>query len=383
MVNILPASRIVRVSVNRQTGVQQIKGFGTLLIVTGDAAKAGASASAPSATNKTKAYTQIDDVLSDYAATSEPYLAAAAAFGRNPSPSTVKIGFRDIANPIADEIQAIRSADPDWYWLGFTKEVRDNVADATAIATYVETIKAICLLDTNDVATETGTDTACVAAVLKAAGYDRTGVCYMPTATEGYLSIAAMAYGATRNFDSPDSAYTAKFKSFPGLTPINKEAATVSAITGWAGPDSGFVETAGHYANTYVNVGGQDIFVEGNTAKPEFIDTIHFADWLEQRMTEAVYGLLKFKARVAYDARGVEEVASKMQGVMERAVASGAIAADIDEDGNSLDAYTITRPNVLTVSDAQRSQRISPTFKFCARYAGAFHSVLINGDLEV
>lgn len=72
-----------------------------------------------------------------------------------------------------------------------------------------------------------------------------------------------------------------------------------------------------------------------------------------------------------------------MQGVMERAVASGAIASDIASDGSVLPSYEITRPNVLDVSAAQRSQRISPTFNFCARYAGAFHSVLIDGVLEV
>lgn len=48
-------------------------------------------------------------------------------FAQNPRPRQIKIGYRNPANSITSELNAIYAADPDFYWIGFTAEIRDTI----------------------------------------------------------------------------------------------------------------------------------------------------------------------------------------------------------------------------------------------------------------
>jgi len=71
------------------------------------------------------------EVSADFPSGSEAYKAAAAEFGQPVRPRQIKIAYRNPANNIIDELNTIYDADPDWYWLSFTHDVRDN-AEARA-----------------------------------------------------------------------------------------------------------------------------------------------------------------------------------------------------------------------------------------------------------
>src|SRR5437868_7856076 len=105
------------------------------------------------ASHRTKVYGSLIEVGEDFASGSEAYLAAAAEFGQPVRPRQIKIGYRNPANPITDELNAIYNADPDWYWLGFTHDVRDN-ADARAASDWAETKSVLAGFDSNDTDTE-------------------------------------------------------------------------------------------------------------------------------------------------------------------------------------------------------------------------------------
>ena len=463
----LPYSRVLDVTVTRLDRFPTVTGFGVHLLLI-SATKAGVL----DATHRTKLYSSIEEVATDWLAGTEPYLAAQRFFGRNPRPIQIKMGWRDSAALlIANELNAIYAADPDWYWLSHTRELVDTPAQRD-IADWAEARNVICGLDTADVDTETaatvvdsfstatisiaspgvvtwtahglladqpvrftttgvlptgiavgttyfvlaagltantfqigataggsaiattgtqsGVHTATalqyggsIAEYAESKNYDRTAVFYHPDPTS-YLAAAAWSYTCGRNFDRADyalakrgridsgQAYTLKFKSMPGVATINRNSAVTQAITGFV-PAQGIDPAQGHRANTYVNIGGVDMLVEGNVASGAFVDEIHATDWIRARMQESVLGVLTTNPRIPYTNPGMGVIISAgVQPTMRRAVAAGIIAGDFTENDYTPE-YAISADRVETIPVAQRRNRIAPDIKVDFRYAGAIH----------
>jgi hypothetical protein len=150
----LPYSRVVDVSLTRQDRFATATGFSVALIVQPEEI-----AGVLDASNRTKVYGSITEVGADFDSADAAYVAAAAMFAQNPRPRQIKIGFRDIANPITAELNAIYAADPDFYWVGFTAEIRDTLNQQLA-ADWAESHSVLMGLDSNDVSTETPTAVA-------------------------------------------------------------------------------------------------------------------------------------------------------------------------------------------------------------------------------
>lgn len=363
---VLPISRAVEVTVTRQDNFPTIQGFGTPLIVTDETTGPINSAT------RTKVYSTMDEVSADWDATDEAYKAAATMFSQNPRPLQIKIGFRgtDTGADIADELDAIVAFDNNWYQLVFTNSIRGVDEDEDAAIVWTESKNKILFLGTVDPLTKQLNDTTSVAARNKLE-YDRTAVFYNAVAGE-YLEAAVAAYTATRNFDRPASAYTAKFKRQRAVSTLNEPSGVVQNITGFV-PALGLDATAGHLANVFVNIGGSPVLVEGNVLSKAFIDEIHASDWLIARTQEELLGILNTNDRVPMTDPGVQILASGVEAVMNRAVTAGLIAEDFDDEGNLVPAYEITPTRVRSISAAQRRNRIAPPISGVFRYAGACH----------
>lgn len=379
----LPYSRVVDVSVSRQDRFPTVEGFQTLLIV-GVETKAGTL----DATYRTKAYANMQEVAADFNSTTENYKAASFAFSRSPAPAQIKLGYRISANALGTELDAIRAYDAGWYWLTFTKEVNDDLTKETAIAVWAEANNVIAGIGTNAAATETAAGTGTISAALKGV-YQRTAGFYH-TDANAYLAQSALAYGATRNLDRSNlilarqgridsgQAYTLKFKQMPGVTPVSKGSAAVQAITGWI-PSLGFDKTQGNLANTYVDIGGLNMLVEGNTYDGTFIDDVHGIDWIRARTQESVLGVLANNPRIPYTDVGVGLLIN--EGIippMQRALAAGIVASQIDDNGDFRPEWEISVDRVANVPASQRKNRIAPDIKVNFRYAGAIHFVSVS-----
>lgn len=461
----LPYSRVVDVSLTRQDRFATATGFSVALIV-----QPIEIAGVLDADNRTKLYSDMTEVAVDFDSADAAYKAASAMFAQNPRPRQIKIGFRDVAEPITDELDAIYAADPDWYWIGFTAEIRDSIEQQLA-ADWAETKSVLMGLDSNDVSTETaaaeadktatvtitiaspgvvtwtghtlangdpvrftttgalptgivagtiyyvvnqatntfqiaateggsaintsgsqsGTHTATspqyggsIAEYIESVGYDRSFVFYHTDATL-YGALAMLAYGATRDLDrgnllaaqrgdiNSGNAYTLKFKRLVGITVLNKGSAVVQAITGFI-PGLGIDAAQGHRANTYVDIGGLPMLVEGSVGSGAFVDEIHASDWIVARMREALLSTLANNARVPFTNPGVAILCNTVRGVMNRAVAAGIVAADFGEDDTEIvPEFTIAVDRVENVPASQRRNRIAPDIKVDFRYAGAIH----------
>ena len=365
---VLPKSRVVDVTVTRQDNFPTITGFGTPLIVTDETP----SGSVISASIRTKTYASMEEVAADWDASDEAYKVANTMLSQAVRPTRIKIGYRDAStgSDVADELDAIAAYDNDWYQLVFTNSIRGVDADEDAAIAWIESKNKILFLGSVDPLMKNPADTTNVAAKGKGE-YDRTAVFYNAVAAE-YLEAAVAAYTATRNFDRPDTAYTAKFKRMRGITALNEASAVVEAITGFV-PALGQNTTTGHLANVFVNIGGSLMLVEGNVLSGAFIDEIHAADWLIARTQEELIGILATNDRIPMTDPGVEILASGVRAVMNRATDAGLIAEDIDDDGNLVPSYEIRPTRVQSISAAQRRNRIAPPISGLFRYAGACH----------
>lgn len=144
----LPYSRVVDVSLTRQDRFAVATGFSVALIVQTDAV-----AGVLDASHRTKVYADMTEVGADFDAGDAAYVAAQAMFAQNPRPRQIKIGYRNPANSITSELDAIYAADSDFYWLGFTAEIRDTINQQLA-ADWAEAHPVLAGLDSNDTSTE-------------------------------------------------------------------------------------------------------------------------------------------------------------------------------------------------------------------------------------
>jgi hypothetical protein len=163
-----------------------------------------------------------------------------------------------------------------------------------------------------------------------------------------------------------------KFKRLIGVGVINKASAAVQAVTGFV-PAVGLDSAQGHFANTYVNIGGLDMVVEGTLLDGSFTDELHTTDWIIARAEEELLSRLANNARIPYTNTGIEILVSGVRAVLDRAYIAGLIADFEDENSELQPAYDIQVERVEAIPAAQRRQRIAPVIDARFRYAGAVH----------
>lgn len=371
----LPISRTVNVTVSRTAAPPSRTGFGTQLVLTTQE-RAGIL----DADNLTRAYGDITEVAADWDSTDEFFKAAQAAFSQNPRPIQIKAGFLPSATTLADHVDAILERDNDWYWFTIESTLRDT-AEVDNLITWAESQRKYFVADSNDVGHEDANNTTNVSARHKGT-VERTSVFYHNDASE-YTAAAAAARFGTFNFDDADSAYTAKFKSLQAVSTVDVGSNAVQAITGFI-PQIGQSVAAGHCANTYVNIGGQNFIVEGSTLTPNvFIDTIHAQDWLIARTEELMLSILTSNDRVGMTDQGMQVLASGAREATQIARRAGLIADDLNPETGAFEpSIVITVPSIFDVPESQRQARIAPAIQVDVRFQGAVHYTTINYNVR-
>ncbi len=373
----LPYSRVVDVNLSRNDRFPTQRGFGTGLLLTNTAVTGEVDSD-----NRTKVYANMDEVVSDHAATTNVYKQLNALFGQNPAPDRVKVGYVSFtagtttAAQLKTEMDAIFDVDQDFYAILIDPVMRDEAA-LDGLVEWTEAKRKINMFDSNDALLKDETDTTNIAARHKGT-VDRTAVFYHEDAEE-FLAAAAWAYMATRNFDQADSAYTLKFKPAKLVSSVDIGSDAVTAITGFV-EGIGQSQAAGHCANTLIDIGNQNFIVEGSVLRENvFLDEIHATDYIVARTEEKTLALFLNNTRIPYTDQGMQQLASVPRAVISQGVRSGIVAQDIDPTtGEYAPAFTITVPSVFDVPESQRKSRVSPVIAVTFRYAGAVHYTTIN-----
>lgn len=351
---------IVNINITRQTVSVARASFGVVLIV---------GPNAPYSSDRIRYYSTQAAMISDgYTTSDEEYVAAGKVFAQNPRPVKIATGRIDVGDAdITATLNAIIDADNDWYGL---MEVTHVKATQLLIAAWAESNKKIYFAGSQEaiiISTTDLADTTSLAAAVKAAAYARTAVVFTEAADVEFPEAAAFG----KILPKDPGAYVLKFKTLSGIAADN--------LT-----DTEIKNATDKYVNIYTEVGGVNIVQNGQVAANEWIDTIIFADWLESRIKESVYGGLVNNDKIPFTDAGIAAIESLVTEPLVLGQTRGGISSFAkDSAGNQIGGYVVNVPRLENVSSADKIARNLPDVTFIAWLAGAIQSTTINGTLTV
>lgn len=257
-------------------------------------------------------------------------------------------------NPgIETDLAAIKLVDSTWYGVGMTTS---SIAEVTALGVWVEANKKQCLQDSQD-SDIIGSGTSDIASVLKTATEYRTSIEYH---NDSRVFAAFALFGAV--YPNDPGSITFKFR----------QCASVPAVPLTA---THLVNLRAKNANSFVDMGGVTISLEGKSAAGEFCDVIRDRDWFESRMQTRIYSALLNSKKVPYTDNGISLIAGLIRAQMVEGVTSGFLAESPD--------WIVTVPKAADISANDKASRSLTGLKFSATIAGAVHAVTVTGTITL
>jgi Protein of unknown function (DUF3383) len=334
-------NRYVDVTITRQTKAVSEKGFGTPLVL---------------ATSKDlayKVYTDIEQVTTDFATTTEEYKLLSRMFGQNPSPAEIAVfgvqydNATDTPDMLVTALNDLVKTHNDFYYL---VSVEQGDEEVEALAEWISTRDKIY-------AVSTSSDT-------------------LYTTLSGlYDNVFVLVHDQPRQYPAeglvaqlaplPIGSYTWTFKTIQGVSPA-------------AYDDMKIDDIHDHNACTYIRESGVDITSHGVATSGEYMDIVQSTHFLKARLAEAVFQLLAKNPKIPYTDAGIAMVIAEVDKVLKQAFRQGIIA---DENGEPL--YSITIPTRADIPANTRAQRVLPDIEWTATIAGAVEKVEIRGTLAV
>ena len=251
----------------------------------------------------------------------------------------------------SEAILAVNELNSSWFALAIDSRLDSDILAAAATVESLKKVFFTAAANTDIANQSVDTD---IGSQLKALGYEGTSLMYSPNAATEYPDVAWMW-----PLNAVVGSTTWAFRQLSGVTATNHSDNVIAAL------DSKNV-------NFYRTVAGVNITDSGKMVGGSWIDEIVISRWLTARLQEAVFGLLVRTRKVPQNNKGIALVESQIRSVLDQAVANDAINA----------GYIVTVPNIATISDNDKANRILGDFSFTATLAGAVHRVVIYGSLE-
>lgn len=266
--------------------------------------------------------------------------------------STNLVGVNTVTETWVAALEAVEQQNNTWY--GIVSETHVS-ADVEALSDAINARRKLFGTSTADTVTPT-TGITDIAYKLSAKTADRTYGIYLPTADTEFPEAAWM--GAQLPYTPGSNDWD--FKRAVGVT--------VSRLT-----DTQRVNLRNKNTNMYTTVAGVNIFQDGDTFGGSPIDEIVGIDWLYARLQEGVYFRLINSLKVPMTNPGLAIIENEIRSVLSQAEANGLIDR----------GWSVSTPDVSTISPTLRAQRTAGVFVFRARLAGSIRRVQINGFLSV
>lgn len=257
---------------------------------------------------------------------------------------------------IVADLTAIRTdltGNDDWYVV-----VTDSHAtlETLALALHIETLqKFFCAASADDDILTSATDD--LASDLQAADYARTTLMHHK---DPHTFPEAAWAGSLLPLD-PGSA-TWKFKSLTGV-----------AFSTYTPTEKGHLKAKN--CNYYIRDAGNNYTTEGYTSSGEFNDITRGVDWTVQRLRENAFLAFINAIKLGYTDDGIGVITNEIWGVLRQGISNNLFAED--------PVPTVTAPDAVDVSAADRAARLLSGVEFTARFAGAIHAVDMAGRLTV
>lgn len=338
---------------------------------------------------RVRLYENVDDMLTDGFATTDPeYIAANIYFSQSPTPRKLYIGRQDTTSSPAETcLEALtecRDANFDWYYAIALNAVK---ADHEEIAAWAETaepptIYAYTTSDSDVLATTASPPG--IFEYLKELGYSRSIGQYSTTQSASYPNniyaiCAIIGYACGQNSGLANSAFTLKFKEETGI-----------ATEPLTATQRGYVENQN--GNLYLSYGNYyNWFEQGKMADGTFFDEKVNMDMLVNNIQLNVADLLNSTPKIPQTEAGVTQIIRVINEACETAVNIGFLAPgewngyDILnlKNGDTLPkGYLVQAEAIADQSTADRQLRKSPNIYVAVKEAGAMHSVIIGVYLD-
>lgn len=263
---------------------------------------------------------------------------------------------------LTDSLDAIRLYDDDWYGLITTSRTQADVED---VAAWTEAsgakVYSTATADANVADVAPASDTTSIAAVLKAAAYDRTISFYDPNAATQYMDAAALG----KVFPYHPGLWSLKGKTLAGIT--------VTSLT----PTQSYNV---RYKNcfSYETVGGINITAEGKSASGEWFDTIVFCDWLVARVQESAYTAWARQLKISFDEEGITSVVNSIEPPFAEGITyKGLRPFSFDANDVQNGGYYFVQPALEDISQVDLGNRELNGIEAVGFLAGAIHYVAI------
>lgn len=273
---------------------------------------------------------------------------------------TSKIEFQDItadpATSIATDLANIAAEDDKFYGLLLANESEAIVGVAASWANTNDKLFIFCTSDT--LCTDSGTSTD-VMSDMKALGYDHVGYLYNGKKCPAYAAAAWMG----GRFPYVPGKSTWRFKPLVGVPVDSLTVAQRSALD----------TKRGSY---YVSMAGLSIMLGGaKVASGEYIDVIHFLDWLIAEIQFRVFASFVNSDKIPFTDIGIEVVAAGVRGALQAGVTAGGLSPS--------PAPVVTTPLAADVDSTEKANRNLPGVTFTCTLAGAIHTADVEGTVSL
>lgn len=249
---------------------------------------------------------------------------------------------RNLSDDLADAMQEIN----DFYGLAIT--ANDNGSLMT-LAKATESLKklAVGLSSASAILTEGGTSD--IAYQLKIRKFTRIGLFYHQTPSE---CLETAIHGRQLSLPAGSSMYATKDVTGPAVSSLSPSqiAAMVSKNC------NGYIEDVGIW--------------EGVTPSGISLEMIYDADYTEASLKTNLFLLIKKYEKIQYNLEGVNLVVSEMEKTFGLLQKNGVIQN-----------YTITPPDLKTVSEEDRVNHILPDVFWTAEIIRGMKKIIIKGNL--
>lgn len=299
--------------------------------------------------------------LSSYA-----YNAVRVIFSQEITPVNVVVGRVATYGTNADYLTAFNQLlmiPQGWLWL--ISDLRDTDTQVQ-LAGLVETNDKMYLAATHDVTNALDplihTD---LASELKSLSYSNTATWFDDALGGNLLPLPNYSEAALVGRCANGIAGTVNFrlKRLVGVTPADS-VDTLAKMKALEDKGYTFAATVEQTTRSYGST---------KTASGEWIDVVLAVLWLKTNIRERVFATVANSEKLPYETEGAAAIEADIRSVLSEGQGYNIVADDTP--------ISVTTPNVLDLTPAQRNSRILPNVRFSCRLSGAINSTVIRGEV--
>lgn len=304
-------------------------------------------------TLRVQQFTSLTAVGDTFGITSNAYKMTQKLLGGDIRPSTFMIGVKNSDETYTAGLQAIMAYNNDWYAMAIDSKVEGDIKEVAAVIQAERKIFGASSADADILDPLVTND---IGSFLKDGSYDRTFLVYHPTAAADFPEVGWIG----GQIAEVPGSNTWNFKGAPGVQVTRLTTTQINTLE-----DKG--------VNSFTRLGGVNMFRPGTMSGIEWIETIIFIDWWQARVQEQIFYRLATKKKIPMTASGVMIIEAEIRSVNAQGIANGGIA--------DAPAPTVISPDILSIPEVQRAQKILGDFFVSFRLANSVGKVIVRATV--